>query len=164
MLRAPTVVDGKGDASFCNMYRAWDDLPDDLRERLDGMNAEHSGEAIRRRNNAADTDGAKDIDVRPPEVHPVVRRHPETGRRALYTHCFFTTRLGDMSEHDSAPVLADLEKRATMPDNVYRHRWQAGDVLIWDNRCTMHFADYDYDEDEPRRMHRTTAAGERPMA
>ena len=164
VLHALIVPEGRGDTMFCNMYQAWDALPYDFRTRLDGMSAEHSGEAIRRRNNAADTDGAKDIEVPPPETHPVVRRHPETGRRVLYTNCFFTTRLGDMTEQESAPLLADLEKRATTPGNVYRHRWRPGDVLIWDNRCTMHYADYDYDENEPRRMHRTTAAGDRPMA
>ena len=164
VLHALTVPEGKGDTLFCNMYRAWEALPSDLRMRLDGMSAEHSGEAIRQRNNAVDTDGNKDIGVPAPEVHPVARRHPETGRRALYTNCFFTTRLGDMTARESAPLLADLEKRATTPDNVYRHRWRPGDVLIWDNRCTMHFSDYDYDENEPRRMHRTTAAGERPKA
>ncbi len=164
VLHALIVPDGRGDTSFCNMYRAWETLPDDLRALLDAISAEHLGEAIRRRNNASDTDGSKDIDVPAPETHPAVRRHPKTGHRVLYTNCFFITRLGDMSEHDSAPLLADLEQRATAPDNVYRHRWRPGDVLIWDNRCTMHFADYDYDENEPRRMHRTTAAGERPMA
>ncbi len=162
VLHAITVPDGKGDTMFCNMYRAWDSLPDDLRQRLDGLTAEHSGEAIRQRNNAADTDGAKDIHVPPPEVHPVARRHPETGRRALYTNRFFTTRFSDRTAEESAPLLADLEMRATAPDNVYRHRWQPGDVLLWDNRCTMHYAVYDYDENEPRRLHRTTAAGERP--
>jgi len=164
VLHALVVPEGKGDTLFCNMYRAWDGLPDDLRTRLDGLTAEHSGEAILRRNNAADTDGTKDIDVPPPEVHPVVRRHPETGRRALFTNRFFTTRLGDMTAQESAPLLADLENRATAPENVYRHSWRPGDVLVWDNRCTMHFAVYDYDEKEPRRLHRTTAAGERPGA
>ena len=164
MLHALTVPEGKGDTMFCNMYRAWDGLPDDLRTRLDGLTAAHSGEAIRQRNRATDTDGNKDIDVPPPEIHPVARRHPETGRRALYTNCFFTTRLGDMTAEDSAPLLAELEKCATVPENVYRHRWRQGDVLIWDNRCTMHYAEYDYDDTESRRMHRTTAAGDRPRA
>ena len=154
VLHALTVPEGKGDTMFCNMYRAWDGLPDELRTRLEGMSAEHSGEAIRRRNNAADTDGTKDIEVPPPEVHPVARRHPETGRRALYTNRFFTTRLGDMTAQESAPLLADLEKRATTPKNVYRHRWRPGDVLFSDNRCSLHRAE-DWDaEHHRRRLHR----------
>ena len=82
MLHALTVPEGKGDTMFCNMYRAWEGLPDDLKKRLVGLTAEHSGEAIRQRNRATDPDGNKDIDVPPPEIPPVARRHPETGRRA----------------------------------------------------------------------------------
>ncbi|NQV83584.1 MAG: TauD/TfdA family dioxygenase [Rhodospirillales bacterium] len=164
VLHALTVPEGKGDTMFCNMYRAWDNLPDDLKNRLDGQTAEHSGEAIRQRNNADATDGTQDIDVPPPEVHPAVRRHPETGRRALYTNRFFTTKFSDMTAEESAPLLEKLEKFATVPENIYRHQWKPGDVLIWDNRCTMHYAVYDYDGNEPRRLHRTTAAGDRPQA
>ena len=164
VLHALTVPDGKGDTLFCNMYRAWDRLPEYLKYQLEGQSAEHSGEAIRVRNNAAATDGNQDIDVPPPEIHPVARRHPETGRQALFTNRFFTTKFCDLTVEESAPLLTELEERATTPDNVYRHQWTPGDVLIWDNRCTMHYAVYDYDEHEPRRLHRTTAAGDRPMA
>ncbi|MGI9386999.1 MAG: TauD/TfdA dioxygenase family protein, partial [Methyloligellaceae bacterium] len=164
VLHAITVPEGKGDTLFCNMYRAWEGLPEDVRIRLDGLTAEHSGDAIRQRNRAADTDGSKDIEVPNPETHPVVRRHPETGGRALYTNRFFTTNFTGMTAEESAPLLELIEAHATVPENIYRHRWQPGDTLIWDNRCTMHFAVYDYDPSEPRRMHRTTAAGDRPAA
>lgn len=164
VLYAITVPEGKGDTLFCNMYRAWEGLPEDIRIRLDGLTAEHSGEAIRRRNRAADTDGSKDIEVPAAETHPVVRRHPETGGRALYTNRFFTTNFTGMTAEESAPLLELIEAQATVPENVYRHCWQPGDILVWDNRCTMHFAVYDYDPSEPRRMHRTTAAGDRPAA
>ncbi len=164
VLHALTVPEGKGDTMFCNMYRAFDGLPDDIKKQLDGLTAEHSGEAIRRRNQAADTDGSKDIDVPKAEVHPVVRRHPESGRRALYTNRFFTTNFSGMTEEESAPLLELIEAQATVPENVYRHRWQPGDALVWDNRCTMHYAVYDYDPSETRRMHRTTSAGDRPAA
>ncbi len=164
VLHAITVPDGKGDTLFCNMYRAWEGLPEDVRIRLDGLTAEHSGEAIRQRNRVADTDGSKDIEVPNPETHPVVRRHPETGGRALYTNRFFTTNFTGMTAEESAPLLELIEAHATVPENVYRHRWRPGDTLVWDNRCTMHFAVYDYDPSEPRRMHRTTAAGDKPAA
>ena len=164
ILHAITVPEGKGDTMICNMYRAFEELPDDIKAQVDGLTAEHSGDAIRRRNEADNTDGAKNIDVPPAEVHPVVRRHPETGRRALFTNRFFTTNFTGMTEEESAPLLEMIEARATEPDNVYRHKWTPGDILIWDNRSTMHFAVYDYDPAEPRRMHRTTAAGERPAA
>lgn len=164
VLHALAVPQGKGDTLICNMYRAWDMLPGDLKARLDGLTAEHSGDAIRRRNEAAETDGAKDIHVPPPETHPVVRRHPDTGKRALFTNRFFTSNFTGMTPQDSEPLLQLIEEVATRDDNIYRHRWAAGDLLMWDNRCTMHYAVYDYDPAETRRMHRTTAAGERPAA
>lgn len=164
MLHALAVPQGKGDTLICNMYRAWDNMPADIKAKLDGLTAEHSGDAIRRRNQAAETDGARNIAVPPPETHPVVRRHPETGRRALFTNRFFTTSFTGMSPQESEPLLALIEEYATAPDNIYRHQWNAGDVLVWDNRCTMHYAVYDYDPSETRRMHRTTAAGDRPAA
>jgi taurine dioxygenase len=164
LLQALTVPEGKGDTMFCNMYRAWEELAPDLREKFDTLTASHSGEAIRQRNTAEDTDGNQDMTVPPAETHPVVRRHPETGRRALYTNRFFTTNFTGMSVEESAPLLKAIEAQATQADNIYRHRWRAGDTLMWDNRCTMHYAFYDYDESETRLMHRTTAAGDRPHA
>lgn len=163
-LHAITVPEGRGDTLICNMYRAWDDLDPALREKLDKARAEHSGEAIRRRNLAAETDGNRAMTVPPPEVHPVVRRHPETGRQALFVNKFFTTRILGLSDDENAAVMDAIEAVATRDDNIYRHKWRSGDALMWDNRCTMHFAEYDYAPDDHRLMHRTTAAGDRPAA
>jgi taurine dioxygenase len=69
-----------------------------------------------------------------------------------------------MTAEESRPLLNLIEQRATAPENVFRHKWHAGDAVMWDNRCTMHYAIYDYDEAMPRRMHRTTVAGGRPAA
>ena len=164
ILHAVTVPEGRGDTMFCNMYEAWERLSPGFRTLLAPLTAEHDGEAIRNRNRQADTDSPADLDVPPPATHPVVRRHPETGRPALYTNTFFTSRFTGMTVRESRPLLELIEEIATQPDNVYRHRWRAGDVVMWDNRCAMHYAHYDYDSDEPRRMHRTTAGGERPLA
>jgi taurine dioxygenase len=163
-LHALTVPEGRGDTLICNMYRAWDDLDAKLKAKLDNASAEHSGEAIRQRNLAAQTDGNRDMDVPPAEVHPVVRRHPETGRRALFVNKFFTTRILGLSDDENAAVMDAVEASATRDDNIYRHKWRSGDALMWDNRCTMHFAEYDYEPDDHRLMHRTTAAGDRPAA
>jgi taurine dioxygenase len=76
---------------------------------------------------------------------------------------FFTTQFVDMTIEESRPILEFLMQAATRPENVYRHRWQVGDLVMWDNRATMHYAVRDYDENMPRRMHRTTAAGDRPF-
>ena len=163
-LHAIKVPVGRGDTPICNMYRAWDDLDPELKAKLDTAEAEHSGEAIRRRNLAAQTDGNRDMDVPPPEVHPVVRRHPETGRRALYVNKFFTTRILGLTDEENTAAMDAIEAAATRDDNIYRHKWRPGDALMWDNRCTMHFAEYDYAPDDHRLMHRTTAAGDRPAA
>lgn len=163
-LHAKIIPEGRGDTMFCNMSAAWEGLSDGMRRMLDGMTAAHSGAAILARNLAADTDGNIDMDVPPPNTHPVVRRHPETGRPALFVNNFFTTNFTGMTAAESRPLLDLIEHRATAPENVYRHRWQAGDAVMWDNRCTMHYAVYDYDESTPRRMHRTTVAGDRPAA
>ena len=82
-----------------------------------------------------------------------------TGRPLLFVNPHFTTRFEDMTEDESRPLLDTLYAAATRPENVYRHRWRAGDVVMWDNRCTMHNAIMDYTEDMPRLLHRTTAAG-----
>ena len=98
----------------------------------------------------------------PPVEHPVARTHPHTGRKALFVNPHFVTGFEDMTAQESAPLLDFLVRHATRPENVYRHRWAVGDVLMWDNRCTMHYAVRDYDESMPRLMHRTTAGGETP--
>jgi len=126
------------------------------------LDALHSGEATARRNREADTDAKPITEVPAPVSHPVVRTHPESGRKALFVNPFFTLRFTEMSESESAPILKYLYELATRAENVYRHRWAKGDVLMWDNRCAMHYAIKDYDETLPRYMHRTTAAGDRP--
>ena len=166
VLHAVKVPGGRGDTMFANMYRAWELLSPGLQEILRPLTAEHSGESIRRRNVEAETetDSPPDIAVPPPATHPVVRLHGETGRPALFTNTWFTTNFTGMTRDESRPILELLERVATRADNVYRHRWSDGDVVMWDNRAAMHFARYDYEPHEHRRMHRTTTAGERPMA
>ena len=95
-------------------------------------------------------------------VHPVIRTHPETGRRALYVNKGFTSRFENMTEAESRPLLDYLVSVGSQPDLTMRHRWQANDVVFWDNRCVMHFAIHDYG-DAPRAMRRVTVRGERPV-
>lgn len=153
---------GKGDTLFCNMYAAYASLSPGLRQVLDGLTAVHDARKLIARNELVEND-EQPIALRlPPAEHPAVRTHPETGRRALYVNDYFTLRFGDMTEAESRPLLEFLIAHATRPENVYRHRWRKGDVIMWDNRCTMHYALYDYGPSEVRVMHRTTAAGDRP--
>jgi len=162
ILHAREVPQGRGDTLICNMYAAWDQLSTGMRAMLARMRAEHSAEPTMRRAAAERTDAQLIAEVPPPRLHPVARTHPQSARTALFVNPHFTMRFEDMSREESAPLLDFLLRHATRPENVYRHRWQVGDVLMWDNRCTMHYAVRDYDETMPRLMHRTTAAGEAP--
>lgn len=162
LLHALEVPEGRGDTMFCNMYAAYERLSPGMQQLLENLHALHSGEATAKRNREADTDALPIADVPAAVAHPVVRTHPDTGRRALYVNPFFTQRFTDMDESESAPIMKYIYELATLPENVYRHRWTSGDVLMWDNRCAMHYAIMDYDEQTPRLMHRTTAAGDRP--
>jgi len=163
ILYAIKVPEGKGDTMFCNMYNAWDTLSDGLREMLSELKAVHSGEPTMRRNNEEGGDALRIDSVPPPNAHPVGRTHPDTGRKALYVNPHFTTHFEGQTKEESKRLLEFLCNRATVPENVYRHRWSVGDVLMWDNRCTMHYAVRDYEEGDVRYLHRTTAAGERPI-
>jgi taurine dioxygenase len=99
----------------------------------------------------------------PPVVHPVVRVHPVTGRPALFVNPGFTSHVVGMSRIESEHLLQMLYAHATQPEFVLRHRWQTGDVVIWDNRATMHYAADDYGTAE-RRMRRVTIRGDRPFS
>ena len=162
ILKALTVPEGYGDTMFANMYAAYDGLSAGLKATLDSLFALHSGEALQRRNAESPSDGQPITAVPPPARHPVVRTNPESGRKALFVNPWFTTRIDGWTADESAGLLHHLYAEATRPENIYRHRWQAGDVLMWDNRSAMHYAVLDYDETMPRLMHRTTAKGDRP--
>jgi taurine dioxygenase len=161
-LHALEVPQGLGDTMFCNTYAAYESLSPGLCASLDGLAAWHSAEATMRRNHEEASDGQPIGEVPPPVAHPVVRTHPQTGRRALYVNPFFTTHLVDMTPEESRPLLEMLYAACERSERVYRHRWRSGDVLLWDNRCTMHYAVRDYAESDVRLMQRTTAAGDRP--
>ena len=99
--------------------------------------------------------------ARPPQGHPVVRTHPDTGRKALYVNADYTKYFDGMTEQESAPLLKFLYEHACRPEFTCRHRWRDGDILMWDNRATSHYAAADYDG--PRVLHRLTVAGDRPF-
>ena len=156
------VPEGRGDTMFCNMYAAWDGLSLGLRTLLSGMTAMHSAETLVARNRSGENSEQSISQLPEPVEHPVARTHLETGRKALYVNEYFTRHFADMTEAESRPLLDYLIAFATRPENVYRHRWRQRDILMWDNRCTMHYGVRDYSEEHRRVMHRTTAQGDRP--
>ena len=164
LLHALAVPEGAGDTMFCSMYAAYESLSQGLRQKLEGLSAVHSGEVTAKRvRKEKGTDALPIERVPPPRSHPVVRRHPHSGRKALFVNPHFTLRIEGMTDEESAPLLGHLYEAATRPEHIYRHRWSVGDVVMWDNRCAMHYGVYDYDDTTPRLMHRTTAAGEVPQ-
>jgi taurine dioxygenase len=153
ILYAHEVCKQGGGTQFVTMYRAWDTLPDHLRKRLEGLYAEHSIENY----GFTDKEGmpAEDRKKFPPVIHPVVVEHPVTGRKALYVSEGSTTRILGMPEEESRQLLDFLFEHSVRQEGVWTQIWQVGDILVWDNRCTMH-RQTDYDPMERRMMKRAT--------
>jgi alpha-ketoglutarate-dependent taurine dioxygenase len=159
-----------GNTLFANMYGAYDTLSDDLKNKVDGRNAVHSylGRfmAMRDRDTSHKGEDKFELDEEqkesfPPVLHPIVRTHPESGRKALFVNDGFTIGIEDMDEDDGKALLRELNIHATREPLVYSHAWQPGDVVFWDNRSTMHCAT-SYDPVHTRTMHRTTIQGDTP--
>ena len=155
-----------GDTMWANMYRAYDTLSDRFKQMLDGLNAVHS--AVRSYGSGGavvnNGDPAHKMDVRTDDravqevIHPVVRVHPATGRKALYVNNTYTLRFDGMTQEESEPLLQFLYEHAARPEFTCRFRWSEGALALWDNRCTQHLAMNDYDGFD-REMHRTTISG-----
>jgi taurine dioxygenase len=152
------IEEGRGDTMFCNMHLAFDSLSPGMQRLLTPLFAEHSAELLVRRNNAR-PENVPIPQTPPPVSHPVVATHPETGRKSLYVNPVFTRRFCGMTDAESRPLLDMLYAAALRPEHIYRHRWRVDDVVIWDNRVTMHYAVIDYGPDMHRLMLRTTATG-----
>lgn len=148
-----------GDTMFCNMARAYDALSDKMKSIVDDLQSVYdfnlvSGTKVRDPEKMAEL-----LKLNPPVAHPCVRVHNESGVRALYVS-ERTSHFEGMSRAESQPLIEYLCEHATRPDNIYRHRWQVGDLVCWDNRTTMHLALGDYDPAQFRHMLRTTLRGE----
>ncbi len=163
MLYAREVPKTGGDTLFASMYAAYDALSDGLKRALDGLSACHSSrhvfgpEAQARRGDLAGRIGNPELATQD-AVHPVIIRHPETGRRALYVNPGFTLRFDGWTEEESRPLLDYLYQHATRPEFTCRFHWREGSLALWDNRSTWHFAVNDY-HGERRLLHRITIQG-----
>ncbi|MEL0105333.1 MAG: TauD/TfdA family dioxygenase [Rhodospirillaceae bacterium] len=167
IMYALEVPPGRGDTLFSNMYRAYEALPDHKKETLKNLKAVHDF-AFTQKTQIAGKGLTKPASKEtlaktPPVEHPVVRTHPESRRKALYVNPGMTTHLVGVAEDQSRAMLDELFEHAVSDDFVCRHRWQAGDVVFWDNRCSMHCAINDYDENDRRLMWRTTIEGDTPF-
>ena len=146
-----------GDTLFANLYRAYELLPEEIKKKIAGKKALH----IYDYDNAS-VSASRDLAPDAPRyAHPIVRIHPETRRKALYVNRLMTYAIEGMDEKESAEILEECFRIIERPDNVYAHKWQVGDLLMWDNRCTAH-ARTDFEATEPRLMRRLTVLGEKP--
>ena len=162
VLYCRAITEGLGDTLFCSMRRAYDALSPGMQQMLRQLSAEHSSARMVVRNNSESYNVPID-EVPPPVNHPVVRTNRATGKQNLFVNPIYTIRFAGMTEKESDPLLNYLYEQATSPDNIYRHRWKVNDVVMFDNRCAMHYVVLDYGPEMHRLMHRTTAAGERPV-
>lgn len=166
MLHAQELPAEGGDTLFANQHAAWDALPDDLKREVEGLQAEHwylaRYDELRQRNPYRPQLTQAQIDEVKPVSHPVVRTHPETGRRALFVSEHFTTRILGVSAQRSRELLDLLFDYGTRAEHVYRHQWQPHDMVFWDNRSLMHLAAGCPDHLR-RKLYRTTIEGDVPF-
>lgn len=150
-----------GDTEFANMQLAHDGLDAATKEKIASLRAIHSWEA-NRRNTGSVPATEEEKKLRPPVSHPLVRTHPETGRRGLYIG-IHTDCIENMEREEGVALLKQLYDHATQRQYVYAHKWQPGDLVAWDNRCLLHRVLNNYDMDKHRRvMHRSVVSGTQP--
>ncbi len=155
-----------GDTLFANQHLAWEQMPDELRSRIDGLTAVHSArlpyapKGVYGESDAADrsmtiiTSAAAEAT----QTHPLVRRHPETGREGLFSTLGYIVGIEGMDDAEAIPLLIEVNRWQTRTEFVYRHQWTAGNLVMWDNRSVLHAATGGYDGHH-RLLHRTTIRG-----
>ena len=159
VLYAIEVPEEGGDTSFCSMYAAWDELPAGLKRRVADLRVKHDGtynSGGYLRQGVAPTGDPR---TSPGTVHPLVLVHPETGRRALYLGRRRNSYIEGLPLDQSEALLDEVWMHATRDALAWRHRWRKGDLVLWDNRCTMHRRDA-FDPQARRVMHRTQIKGD----
>ena len=153
-----------GDTVFANTIAAYEALPDSMKQRLAGLKAIHRYSARRR---VADSPRPRltqaQLDETPDVAHPIVRTHPYTCRKSLYVTAGECIGIEKMPDDEAIDLITELDAHCVRPEFLYRHKWQVGDLLMWDNTSSMHLAICDYALPERRLMHRTTVIGTVPF-
>jgi len=159
LLSARMIPHDGGETQFADMRAAWDALPDRMKARLEGLVCEHT--QLFSRGSIGFTDWSEEErEKMAPVPQVLVRTHPGSGRKSLFLSSH-AGRIRGMEEPEARLLLMDLTEHATQREFVYTHRWTAGDLVMWDNRCTMHRA-REYDETQVRDLHRTTVSDGMP--
>tara|TARA_B100000676_G_scaffold247492_1_gene250725 strand:+ start:43138 stop:44049 length:912 start_codon:yes stop_codon:yes gene_type:complete len=158
LLYAIDVPSHGGNTLFSNSYKAAETLPESIKKRIGTKKALH----IYDYGNQNKTEDSYDISVHPHYFHPVFRKHPETGRSALFVSELMTEEILDVSPEESRELLDFLFEHQAKPEFVYEHKWRPGDIMMWDNRCSVH-ARTDFPRDERRMLRRITLEDEHPV-
>ena len=148
-----------GDTEFASAAAAWDALPDSTRNRIEGRRAVFDFTGRKR----AFAPTPEEIERNPPVRHPIVRTHPKTGRKCLYVMRDDCTGIEGIAAEEADALICALADHIVKPQFIYRHQWQPGDLLMWDNCTVQHRAIQDYDLPQRRLMHRTTMGGAMPV-
>lgn len=162
VLQGLAIPSSGGQTRFSNTRQAYDDLPDALREKIDQRQAIHAYDT-RRATARAQTLNDEELKETREVVHPLVRTHEDSGKRAIYFNPNRTDRVVDMESKESDELLDTLYEWITKPDYQYHHEWTVGDILVWDNRCLVHSVNVDFPVGEERRHQRILLKGTRPV-
>ena len=160
MVHGVQVPSTGGETRFCDMHRAYDELSKELQNRLGGLRGIHRITA-RRQKTGRIAYSKEEFDTGPTGIHPLVRTHDETGRKAVYINPNRMDGIEGWNNEDSDALLDELESACIKPEFQYHHLWRTNDILIWDNRSVMHAATDNFDE--PRRLHRILLEGKAPI-
>jgi taurine dioxygenase len=152
-----------GDTQYINMHDAFDDLPSDTKQRINGLKAFHVYLSKYSPRPLGKISEESRRNLPPPGVHPLVRTHPENGRKALFLNPVRMQSIVDMEDKEALALIDDLMRHCTQKKYEYRHRWRHGDWVLWDNRSVMHQANPDYDMNERRYLYRLMLKGETPV-
>jgi taurine dioxygenase len=162
MLFAVDLPSSGGDTQYVNMHDAYDDLSEDMKRRIDGLKAVHVYLSKYSPRPLGHISEESRRNVPAPGIHPLVRTHPENGRKALFLNPVRMESVLGMEDADALALIGELMRHATQKKYEYRHKWRHGDWVLWDNRSVMHQANPDYDMSERRYLYRLMLKGETP--
>lgn len=161
MLQLHILPECGGDTMFANMYMAYEALSNPMQKFLSDLKASHESEHFYRGRYKTESNGESKTEY-PSAIHPVVRTHPETGKKAIFVNKFFTTRIVGLEPQESKFILDFLFSHIEKTEFQIRYRWNKNDMAFWDNRCTIHKALWDYFPHE-RKGRRVTIKGDKPF-
>jgi len=164
VLHAVRLPDKGGDTQYVNMHLAYDALPEETKRRRDGLKAIHVYQSRHSARMLMDLTEEGRNRVPDAVAHPIVRTHPESGRKAIYINPIRIEGIVGMAEEEALPLLAELLDHATHPKYEYRHQWRSGDLVMWDNRSLLHKANGDYDMNQVRYLYRIMLQGDVPVS